>query len=147
MKKGMMMTLGVAIWHVLILSTSWAADNGTVTVNYNVYPNLHNMVVMKDASCLGKLPWSDAKARVASLASGQCGLSDGSTAGQWRLPTSDELLYIAYNAKGSLSAVQSDYWSSTEMMGYSTYATAVSFTYNQKAPDIKSRPNNIIAVR
>jgi hypothetical protein len=48
----------------------------------------------------------------ASLKSGACGLTDGSTAGQWRLPTKKELVARARNKKG-FNNVQAYYWSSS----------------------------------
>ena len=54
---------------------------------------------LKDASCAelagidaeGRANWSTAKNAAALLASGTCGLTDGSSAGDWRLPTISEL--------------------------------------------------------
>ncbi len=43
------------------------------------------LVWLKRADCIAQ-PWSGALATVNALASGQCGLTDGSTAGQWRMP-------------------------------------------------------------
>lgn len=45
---------------------------------------------LKQANCL-QGAWSDALTAVAALANGQCGLSDGSTAGQWRMPNCNEM--------------------------------------------------------
>ena len=42
---------------------------------------------LKDASCFGTLNWAAANTAVANLAHGQCGLTDGSLPGDWRLPT------------------------------------------------------------
>ncbi len=41
---------------------------------------------LKTASCLGET-WSAANIQAANLAHGQCGLTDGSQPGDWRLPT------------------------------------------------------------
>lgn len=49
------------------------------------------LVWLKDASCFGPQAWDVVTASVAELSAGECGLSDGSTAGQWRLPTIEEL--------------------------------------------------------
>jgi hypothetical protein len=46
---------------------------------------------LKDASCLGTAPWPQALVDVGALASGSCGLTDGSSAGEWRLPTAREI--------------------------------------------------------
>jgi hypothetical protein len=63
--------------------------------NGTVYDCWMGLLWLKDASCgdlagtggLGRSTWSTAKAAAAALAHGTCGLTDGSTAGDWRLPT------------------------------------------------------------
>jgi hypothetical protein len=68
-------------------------DNGDGTVR----DTKTGLLWLKDASCLelgpthdGRGTFDEAKAAAAALKSGQCGLSDGSKAGDWRLPTSQE---------------------------------------------------------
>ena len=58
--------------------------NGTVT------DSVTRLVWLQDAGCLGSVDWASGGTSVADLASGQCGLSDESRLGQWRLPTLDE---------------------------------------------------------
>jgi hypothetical protein len=60
-------------------------SDGTVT------DNLTGLIWLKNASCLGTPNWADALIMSNSLASGACGLSDGSTIGQWRLPSITEM--------------------------------------------------------
>lgn len=45
---------------------------------------------LADADCWGPMPWKEAKALVARLEDGMCGLKDGSKPGDWRLPTQKE---------------------------------------------------------
>jgi hypothetical protein len=45
---------------------------------------------LKQADCI-RGTWSEALAAIRSLASGQCGLTDKSSAGQWRMPNRNEL--------------------------------------------------------
>jgi len=63
--------------------------NGTVT------DNMRGLLWTKDMNCWEPLPggtdWSDALAYCNALAGGQCGLTDGSSAGDWRLPNVWEL--------------------------------------------------------
>ncbi len=74
---------------------------------------------------LGSMNWNDAKARARSLKSGDCGLKDGSTAGQWRLPTKEELVDI-YGSKSQFNNVQSTYyWSSSPDANNTTLAWLV----------------------
>jgi hypothetical protein len=70
--------------------------NGTVTDTHT------GLIWLKDAYCpdawyypMGHWPnWVEATDVVAQLADGQCGLTDGSQPGHWRLPTKDEWLAI-----------------------------------------------------
>ncbi|HUK01720.1 MAG TPA: DUF1566 domain-containing protein [Steroidobacteraceae bacterium] len=52
---------------------------------------LTGLIWLKDAGCLGRADWASAIASVNALASGSCGLTDGSAAGQWRMPNQWEL--------------------------------------------------------
>jgi hypothetical protein len=62
-------------------------DNGDGTVK----DNLTGLVWLKDANCFGAAPWNSALSSANALAEGQCGLTDGSISGQWRLPDREEL--------------------------------------------------------
>jgi hypothetical protein len=62
-------------------------DNGNGTVK----DNLTGLTWLQDLDCFGVRSWLDAIADAASLASGACGLTDGSVAGDWRLPNVREL--------------------------------------------------------
>lgn len=62
-------------------------DNGDGTVT----DNLTGLVWLRDGNCFDQIPWVDAIAAARALQSGQCGLTDGSVAGNWRLPNIVEL--------------------------------------------------------
>ncbi|MDZ4184788.1 MAG: DUF1566 domain-containing protein [Desulfuromonadales bacterium] len=62
-------------------------DNGNGTLT----DNLTGLVWLKNANCAGDLYWNDALSWANSLASGACDLTDGSSAGEWRLPNILEL--------------------------------------------------------
>jgi len=110
-------------------------SDGTVTDNRS------KLVWLKNASCFSKQDWDTATQSAASLASGQCGLSDGSAAGKWRLPTHAEwtaMVDTSYespalsNAAGTAKWTEGDafsgvkfdamnvewYWSSTSTDGF-----------------------------
>src|SRR3990172_4596891 len=60
-------------------------NNGTVT------DNLTGLIWLKDANCFGAKIWAVALTIANGLPNGQCGLNDGSKAGDWRLPNRKEL--------------------------------------------------------
>jgi hypothetical protein len=116
MNRRFLAVLGTVVFCGLLLAgAGWSADNGTVTVNGLVW-------LKNPASCLGQMTWSQAISGVSGFASGGCpNLNDGSKAGQWRLPTKDELIQLQPKIS-ALGNVRSDYhWSSTEAYGTSAY--------------------------
>lgn len=62
-------------------------DNGNDTVT----DKLTGLIWLKNANCFGARTWDQAIADCSGLASGSCGLTDGSSAGDWRLPNRSEL--------------------------------------------------------
>ncbi len=81
---------------------------------------------LRDANCFGRLNWAEALSFANGLATGRCGLSDGSSAGDWRLPNINELrslfdpgLSAPYLPAGHpFTGVQSNiYWSGTTFVG------------------------------
>ncbi|MHB8811023.1 MAG: Lcl domain-containing protein [Desulfobulbaceae bacterium] len=60
-------------------------NDGTLT------DNLTGLVWLQNANCNGYAYWADALTWANTLASGACGLTDGSVAGDWRLPNILEL--------------------------------------------------------
>ena len=68
-----------------INETILGEPDGTVT------DNLTGLIWLRDANCIAHVDWHAALEAANSLASGDCGLSDGSVAGDWRLPNVREL--------------------------------------------------------
>jgi hypothetical protein len=109
-------------------------DNGNGTVS----DNLTGLVWLKNAGCFAPANWAAALTAANQLASGACGLSDGSTAGQWRMPNANELesLVDVSRANPAVSAgapfVNIDlahaYWTSTTYTALNTNAMAIRFT-------------------
>jgi hypothetical protein len=60
------------------------------------------LVWLKHADCIHGT-WSDALTTISTLATGQCGLSDGSSAGQWRMPNRNELESLADRAQTNMA--------------------------------------------
>ena len=119
-------------------------DNGNGTVT----DNLTGLIWLKNANCFGTRNWTTALSDANGLASGSCGLSDGSSAGNWRLPSLRELHSLAHygfinpavsNTAGTgqwtsgdpFTGVQSwAYWTSTASADInSSYVWFVSFYY------------------
>ena len=112
-------------------------SNGTVT------DNLTGLIWLKDANAFGKKTWEQALSDANTLSSGSHGLTDGSKAGDWRLPNLKELqslIDVAYynpalsSASGKSKWVSGDafvgvqspyYWSSTTYSGHTTSAWIV----------------------
>ena len=74
-------------------------DNADGTVTDTVT----GLIWLKQANCINQ-PWSVAVAAVNSLASGQCGLTDGSEAGSWRMPNRNEMQSLSDRAENNLGA-------------------------------------------
>ncbi len=105
-------------------------DNGNGTVK----DNLTGLIWLKNANCWGAIAWATALTNANGLASGSCGLTDSSTAGQWRLPNIVELQSLidfaysnpALTSGHPFSNVQADtYWSATTYAVSTTYAWVV----------------------
>ncbi len=106
--------------------------NGTTT------DNLTELIWLQNADCFGEKNWADALTASNGLSNGSCDLTDGSSAGDWRLPNVKELLSLidygvwtpALPNNGLLFFydVQTDdnYWSSTR---HATSATNAWFVY------------------
>ena len=65
-------------------------DNGDGTVT----DNLTGLLWLKNGNCFGLINWNTALSNCNGLASGSCGLTDGSSAGDWRLPNVKEFLSL-----------------------------------------------------
>jgi hypothetical protein len=50
-----------------------------------------DLIWLKDANYFGEQLWSTAISLANELNDGECGLSDGSVEGDWRLPTKEDL--------------------------------------------------------
>lgn len=118
-------------------------DNGDGTVT----DNLTGLIWLKNVFCLGPSNWFNALINANGLASGSCGLSDGSSAGDWRVPNIKEIRslfdYRYYNpalsnaagtarwtegdAFSAVTAVNGYYFSSTSSSDNSGYVWAVYF--------------------
>ena len=134
-------------------------NDGTVT------DNLTGLIWLKNASCGGQKNWNDALTFANQLESGDCELSDGSEAGDWRLPNSFELeslLDIEYhnpplsNTAGTgqwqegvpFTNVRPDYyWSSSTVSDNTNYAWNASLNDGRAYTDGKANEYYVWPVR
>lgn len=109
-------TTGPTVWQGRFTDN----QDGTIT------DHLTGLVWLKNAGCFTAANWGDALADANSLASGACGLNDGSTAGQWRLPNINELDSLVDVSAANpalpaghpfLNVSTETYWSSTSYFG------------------------------
>lgn len=105
-----------------------AAPGGRYTDNRDgtVTDNLTGLVWLKNAGCLSPALWANALTEANQLASGACGLTDGSRAGDWRLPNLVELESLvdvsasspALTAGNPFTSVSTGvYWTSSSYYG------------------------------
>jgi hypothetical protein len=130
-------------------------DNGDGTVT----DNLTGLIWLKNANCtaiFGQKNWATALSDVKNLAAGYCGLMDGSSAGDWRLPNVKELASLIHygvddpalpNTSGTgkwmnedpFTDVQSDrYWSSTSARSAPRWAFDVDMYHGEVYGSLKS---------
>ena len=86
------------------LPTPRFSDNNDGTI----IDNLTGLILLKNDDCFGMQNWSTAITSANTLASGICGLTDGSSAGEWRLPNANELGGRSGYWSSSTSAISPD---------------------------------------
>ena len=100
---------------------AWPAPRFIDYRDGTIKDGLTGLIWLKDADCFKTRTWQQALSDANGLENGACGLSDGSAAGDWRLPNVNELESL-FNAESSgielLSGqgfinVGLSYWSST----------------------------------
>jgi hypothetical protein len=105
-------------------------DNGDGTVK----DKLTGLIWLKNANCFGGRTWNNARVDCNGLSSGWCGLTDGSSAGDWRLPNVRELQsHIDYDVLNPaiwvthpyVNVQSSSYWSSSTVAESSALAWVV----------------------
>lgn len=99
---------------------SWLVDNGDGTIT-----DTRTLLIGLKKPCFDKNQWEQAMFVVSRLADGICGLSDGSKAGDWRLPSKEELsILVEWERDGAFTVEKGlSYWSAT------TYASDTSLAW------------------
>jgi hypothetical protein len=132
-------------------------NDGTVT------DTLTTLIWLKNTNCFGMLDWKSTSHAVASLKDGDCGpnpdliLSDGSSAGNWRLPSMRELCTLidysrrdpAFPVDHKFSAVPTGYhWSATTLDSHSGMAWIVYFESGTTCYEgVTNKAGHILPVR
>jgi len=124
-------------------------DDGTVTDNNT------KLVWLKNANCFGEQDWDTAMNSAAKLANEQCELSDGSKAGDWRLPTKEEWEKVVDDKDYSINVLEdafssvqaSAYWSSTTYAGFTSFAWYVDLDNGSVGADGKRSTGYVWPVR
>ena len=126
------------------------ARDGTVT------DNLTGLIWLKNADCFNVRTWNEALSDSNSLADEQCGLTDGSSEGDWRLANARELsslidfgrFNIALPAGHPFINVQPDsYWSSTTSTNNAETAWRLCIHCGHLSPDNKTDDHYVWPVR
>jgi len=122
----------------LQMGVVWPNPRFTDNRDGTVTDNLTELIWLKDASCFEQLDWNSALSECNLLNSGECGLTDGSVAGAWRLPNLFELESLR-DMSNHIPALPSghpfvyvesrNYWSSTTSAEDDNFASSVS-TYD-----------------
>jgi len=117
---------------------AWPGTRFSDNANGTVTDHLTGLIWLKNAGCASPSTWAAALSSANQLASGACGLSDGSVAGQWRMPNANELesLVDVSRANPSVSAgapftnvqLSNAYWSSTTYTALTSNAMAIRFS-------------------
>lgn len=127
-------------------------DNGNGTVT----DNLTGLIWLKNAGCFTPQPWGLALPPANNLASGACGLTDGSSPGDWRLPNWRELrslldygvIHPSLPQRHPFSNLRpANYWTSDSYAGGTSYAYYVNLDLGGMDVDSKGATYNIWPVR
>jgi hypothetical protein len=140
----------------LLKGVAWPATRFTDNGNGTVFDNLTGLIWLKNANCYATQDWPTAVASANALADGICGLTDGSTAGQWRLPNRKELQSLIDRSQSAppltaghpFTAVQTtEYWSSSTYNADTTLAWNVLMTIGSVETAVKTNTYRVWAVR
>ena len=144
------------LYSTLLLCTSaWSLDRFVDLGNGSVLDTTYNLRWLKNAKCFSLQNLATAMSSASNLSPPSCGLTDGSLAGDWRLPTIDELRmftnagYFAasLNAAGFDNVQAAPYWSSSESTYGAVYGQTLYMNDGSVSNDFKTGLNEVWPVR
>jgi len=108
----------------------WPNPRFTDNLNGTVTDNLTGLVWLQNADCLsGETNWASALNYCKALANGMCGLTDSSSAGDWRLPNINELWSLIDHGNNSPALPSSHPFTSVRSSAYfSSTTSTIDFT-------------------
>ena len=133
-------------------------DSGAIYVdcgNGTVTDNRTGLVWLAAADCWGEVTWPEAVRITANLgdvpdtsaaAADDCGLSDGSLPGDWRLPTLGEFEAMVADALACTPTITDDAGSGCWMEGVGTSFTGIQSDFYWSASVLSSTPANAWAI-
>ena len=136
----------------VIYPSSRFTNNGDGTLT----DNLTGLEWLKNANCFGTRTWTQALSDSNGLASGSCGLTDGSVTGDWRLPNVNELASIIDFGQAprtlppgySFTGVQWDPYFTSSTVSVNTGAVwVIQFTYGHTIAGSKTAAYYVWPVR
>ena len=116
----------------------WPVPRFTDNANGTVTDNLTGLIWLKNAGCLSQGTWPAAITAANTLKNGDCGLSDGSVEGDWRIPNVRELQSLIDFSNNNLAlpsghpftgVVNLAYWTSTKYAAYDGQVWYVDLNY------------------
>lgn len=130
-QTGITTSYGVDDDGALQMGVPWPIPRFTDNADGTVTDNLTKLIWLKDAGCAVEKNWENALNFCNTLANGNCGLSDGSQAGDWRLPNIRELHSLIHygfgptlpNTAGTGRWTEGDPFTNVQMYWYWTSTT------------------------
>ena len=116
------------------MGVTWPDPRFTDRGDGTVKDNLTGLIWLQNANCFGEQTWFNALSVCETLASPACGLTDGSVAGDWRLPNLKELQSLldfgqegpalppGHPFVGGIWIAGDNYWSSTTYLPHNDQA-------------------------
>lgn len=134
----------------------WPVPRFTAHGNGTVTDKLTELTWLQDADHFGEVTWAQALKNAQGLASGAAGLTDGSAAGDWRLPNIRELeSLIDYGTSHPIlpaghpftNVKSSIYWAANTLAAAPTLGWMVTLGIGPTVFDLKLNPNRMWPVR